>query len=96
LVNNLNSSSSVASGAKNIYPAGRQVFSSRYDVVAEDLSLSQEPDSVQSQRTSAPESQRLPQFQQFRANDDMEETLDNENFAQRLDQLILNFRTETM
>jgi hypothetical protein len=26
----------------------------------------------------------------------MEDTLDNENFSQRLDQLILNFRTETM
>ena len=26
----------------------------------------------------------------------MDETLDNENFTQRLDQLILGFRTETM
>jgi len=26
----------------------------------------------------------------------MEETLDNENFTQRLDQLILGFRAETM
>lgn len=26
----------------------------------------------------------------------MEENLDNENFTQKLDQMILNFRTETM
>ena len=84
------------SGAKEIYPSGRQVFASRYDVVAEDLSLSPEKESVESQRTSTAESQQLPQFQQFKATDEMEDTLDNENFAQRLDQLILNFRTETM
>lgn len=32
----------------------------------------------------------------FQAVDQMEETLDNEGFSQRLDQLILNFRAETM
>ena len=32
----------------------------------------------------------------FTATAQMEETLDNENFTQRLDQLILNFRNETM
>jgi hypothetical protein len=32
----------------------------------------------------------------FTANSEMEETLDNENFTQRLDQLILGFKSETM
>ena len=32
----------------------------------------------------------------FQAVDQMEETLDNEGFSSRLDQLILNFRAETM
>jgi hypothetical protein len=30
------------------------------------------------------------------ANQKMEDTLENENFYQRLDQLILGFRTETI
>jgi len=32
----------------------------------------------------------------FSATQQMEEVLDSENFTQRLDQLILGFRTETM
>jgi len=35
-------------------------------------------------------------MQTFTATQKMEETLDSENFTQRLDQLILGFRTETM
>ena len=41
-------------------------------------------------------SENTTERSQFTANSQMEETLDSENFTQRLDQMILNFRTETM
>lgn len=50
----------------------------------------------ESTRSLVPSLTESEQTQQFKAVDQMEDTLDNENFSQRLDQLILNFRTETM
>ena len=43
-----------------------------------------------------PTAPRSEPLQTFTATHKMEETLDNENFTQRLDQLILGFRAETM
>lgn len=93
--NNINSQSqSIISGAKNVYPSQRQVVSNRYDTVADESSQLNEKESMRS--VAASDSHQALSVQSFTAVDQMEDTLDNENFSQRLDQLILNFRTETM
>lgn len=72
------------------------MVSNRYDAITDEQSQLNDKESLRSMAISQSESSQALSVPAFTAVDQMEETLDNENFSQRLDQLILNFRTETM
>jgi len=82
-------------------PTGDQVYSkpsqnSRYQNIIQEEDDESEAPSSKPAPFYMNESSQFTEMASFSATQAMDEQMDNENFTQRLDQLILSFRKETM